>query len=124
MDQPPYDIPLPPRAVPGNEPMSNPNNVPPISTGSRKQFEQFEQMYGKWEWQFEEWKRKNMDNPDQEYVDKYINDMNLMKNRLLERRRTLQQKVEQEEKARENPLSAAYNAANASSSYAQRYDIE
>ena len=120
MDQPPYDIPLPPGAVPGNEPMPNPNNAPPISTGSRKQFEQFEQMYGKWEWQFEEWKRKNMDNPDQEYVDKYINDMNLMKNRLLERRRTLQQKVEQEEKARENPLSAAYNAANASSSYAQR----
>ena len=78
-------------------------------------------MFAKWEWQFEEWKRKNMDNPDQEYVDKYINDMNLMKNRLLERRRTLQQKVEQEEKARENPLSAAYNAATtASSSYAQR----
>ena len=77
-------------------------------------------MFAKWEWQFEEWKRKNMDNPDQEYVDKYINDMNLMKNRLLERRRTLQQKVEQEEKARENPLSTAYNAATASNKYAQR----
>merc|ERR1719362_278653 len=61
-----------------------------------------------------------MDNPDQEYVDKYINDMNLMKNRLMERRRTLQQKVEQEEKARENPLSAAYNAATTFSNYAQR----
>ena len=110
MDQPPYDIPLPPRAVPGNEPMPNPNNAPPISTGSRKQFEQFEQMYGKWEWQFEEWKRKNMYNPDQEYIDNYIHDMNLMKNRLLERRRTLQQKVEQEEKEereRANPLAAA-----------------
>ena len=83
-------------------------------------FFQFEQMFAKWEWQFEEWKRKNMDNPDQEYVDKYINDMNLMKNRLLERRRILQQKVEQEEKARENPLSAAYNAATTSSNYAQR----
>ena len=65
-------------------------------------------MFAKWEWQFEEWKRKNMDNPDQEYVDKYINDMNLMKNRLMERRRTLQQKVEQEEKARENPLPTSY----------------
>ena len=110
MDQPPYDIPLPSGAVPGNEPMPNPNNAPPISTGSRKQFEQFEQMYGKWEWQFEEWKRKNMYNPDQEYIDNYINDMDLMKNRLLERRRTLQQKVEQEEKEereRANPLAAA-----------------
>ena len=43
MDQPPYDIPLPPRAVPGNEPMPNPNNAPPISTGSTKQQEQVKQ---------------------------------------------------------------------------------
>merc|ERR1712037_170464 len=88
--------PLPPGPAPRNEPMPNfdnsasqpakPNNAPPISTGSTKQQEQFEQMFAKWEWQFEEWKRKNMDNPDQEYVDKYINDMNLMKNRLMERR--------------------------------------
>ena len=49
-----------------------------------------------------------MNNPDQDHVEKYINNMNLMKNRLLERRRTLQQKVEQEEKARENPLSTSY----------------
>ena len=45
-----------------------------------------------------------MNNPDQEYVDEYINDMKLIKNQLLERRRTLQQKVEQEEKARENKV--------------------
>ena len=49
-----------------------------------------------------------MNNPDQDHVEKYINNMNLMKNRLLERRRTLQKKVEQEEKARENPLSTSY----------------
>ena len=62
------------------------------------------------QWQFEEWKRKNMYNPDQEYIDNYNYDMNLMKNRLLERRRILQQKVEQEEKEereRANPLAAA-----------------
>ena len=53
MDQPPFDIPLPPGAVTGNELMLNPNNAPPISTGSTKQFEQFEQMYSKWEWQFQ-----------------------------------------------------------------------
>ena len=52
-----------------------------------------------------------MNNPDQDYVEKYINDMNMIKNRLLERRRTLQLKVEQEEKARKNPLHASYNAA-------------
>ena len=117
MDQPPYDIPLPPRPVPPNEPLpyfdnsasqpARPNNAPPISTGLTKQFEQFEQMYSKWEWQFEEWKRKNMYNPDQEYLGNYINEMNLTKNRLLERRRTLQEKIEQEEKARENPLCTA-----------------
>ena len=51
-----------------------------------------------------------MNNPDQDHVEKYINDMNMMKNRFLERRRTLQQKVEQEEKEereRANPLAAA-----------------
>ena len=88
MDQ----IPLPPAPEPGNVPMT--------------EFEQFELMYFKWERQFEEWKRKNMHNPDHEYVDNYIYDMNLMKNRLLERRRFLQQKVDQE-KARKNPLSTA-----------------
>ena len=58
--------------------------------------------------QFEEYKQKNMNDPDQDHVEKYINDMNLMKNRVLERRRTLQQKVEQEEKTRGNPLPTSY----------------
>ena len=49
-----------------------------------------------------------MNNPDKDHDEKYISDMNLKKNRLLERRRTLQQKVEQEEKARENPLPTSY----------------
>ena len=49
-----------------------------------------------------------MNNPDQDHDEKYISDMNLKKNRLLEQRRTLQQKVEQEEKARENPLPTSY----------------
>ena len=66
-------------------------------------------MFSKWEWKFEEWKQNNMDNPDQEHVEKYIYDMNLMKKRLLERRRTLQLKVDQEEKATENPSSTSYH---------------
>ena len=49
-----------------------------------------------------------MNNPDQDHVEKYINDMNMMKNRFLERRRTLQQKVEQEEKAWENSIHTSY----------------
>ena len=49
-----------------------------------------------------------MNNLDKDHDERYISDMNLKKNRLLEQRRTLQQKVEQEEKARENPLPTSY----------------
>ena len=59
--------------------------------------EQFEQMFSKWEFQFEDWKKNNVNNPDQEYVKQYVTDMNNMKKRLLERRKTLKEKVEQEQ---------------------------
>jgi hypothetical protein len=49
-----------------------------------------------------------MNNPDQDHDEKYISDMNLEKNQLLERRRTLQKKIEQEEKARENSIPTSY----------------
>ena len=71
-------------------------------------------MFSKWEYQFEEWKRNNMDNPDRQYVDKYIHDMNTMKNRLLERRKTLQEKVEMENAAIQQ------NAQPSSSNYGQK----
>jgi hypothetical protein len=58
-------------------------------------FFQFDQKLSEWERLFEEWKQKSMNNPDKDHDEKYISDMNLKKNRLLERRRTLQQKVEQ-----------------------------
>ena len=74
-----------------------PNSNAPVSTDLTKQQEQFEQMFSKWEFQFEDWKKNNVNNPDQNYVKQYITDMNNMKKRLLERRKTLKEKVEQEQ---------------------------
>ena len=51
-----------------------------------------------------------------QYVDKYINDMNMMKNRLLERRKTLKEKVDMENAANQKD---AYNAPS-SSNYGQK----
>ena len=53
-----------------------------------------------------------MDNPDREYVDKYINDMNMMKNRLLERRKTLKEKVEKENEANQQDAYLAPSSSN------------
>ena len=75
------------------------SNNYPVSTDLTKQHQQFEEMFSKWEWQFEVWKRNNANNPDKVYVNQYIDDMNKMKQRLLERRRTLNEKVEQEQSA-------------------------
>ncbi len=53
-------------------------------------------MFSNWEAQFETWKKANANNPDQEYVNNYVSNMNAMKERLLERRKNLQAKVEEQ----------------------------
>ena len=68
----------------------------PTKAQLSKQQEQFEQMFSNWEKQFEDWKFHNRNNPDQGYVRDYIGKMNAMRERLLERRRNLQPKVEQQ----------------------------
>ena len=80
------------------------NNYP-VSTDLTKQQQQFEEMFSKWEWQFEVWKKNNVNNPDQEYVNTYMNDMNNMKRRLLDRRRILNEKVEKEQSAYQSSYS-------------------
>ena len=59
-----------------------------------KQLEQFEPMFSNWEKQFEEWKQQNRNNPDQAYVRDYIGQMNAMRERLVDRRKTLQTKID------------------------------
>ena len=66
----------------------------PTKAQLTKQLEQFEPMFSNWENQFEEWKKQNGNNPDQAYVRDYIGQMNAMRERLVDRRKTLQTKID------------------------------
>ena len=61
-------------------------------------------------------KLKLFSSPYRQYVDKYIDDMNTMKRRLLERRKTLKEKVDMENAANQKD---DYNAPS-SSNYVQK----
>jgi len=64
----------------------------------RSQESQFDEMFAKWEEleeNFERWKVDNRDNPDEQYKEKHIREMNVLRQRMMERRAAIKKKREQ-----------------------------
>ena len=59
------------------------------------QEKQFDSMFEKWEANFEQWKSDNENNPDWDYVQSHIEDMNKLREKMLNRREALSRKREQ-----------------------------
>merc|ERR1712218_41876 len=60
-----------------------------------EQEKQFDSMFEKWEANFEQWKSDNETNPDWDYVQSHIDDMNKLREKMLNRREALNRKREQ-----------------------------
>jgi len=60
-----------------------------------EQEKQFDSMFEKWEANFEQWKSDNETNPDWDYVQSHIDDMNKLREKMLKRREALNRKREQ-----------------------------
>jgi hypothetical protein len=60
-----------------------------------EQENQFDSMFEKWEANFEQWKIDNDSNPDWDYVQNHIDDMNRLREKMLQRRESLNQKRQQ-----------------------------
>ena len=60
-----------------------------------EQEKQFDSMFEKWEANFEQWKSDNENNPDWDYVQSHIEDMNKLREKMLNRREALSRKREQ-----------------------------
>ena len=77
---------------------NNPSEVPAASPSKEqmlKDLEKFEQMFSNMENQFENWKQRNQNNPDQDYVNGYIAQMTKIKDGLIDRRTNMLAKIEQ-----------------------------
>ena len=60
-----------------------------------EQEKQFDSMFEKWEENFDQWKSDNENNPDWDYVQSHIEDMNKLREKMLNRREALSRKREQ-----------------------------
>ena len=60
-----------------------------------EQEQQFDSMFEKWEENFEQWKCDNENNTDWDYVQNHIDDMNKLKEKMLNRRKILIRRREQ-----------------------------
>ena len=89
----------------GNQPSQQQNQQPSNNTSEvaaspskeqmLKDLEKFEQMFSNMENQFENWKQRNQNNPDQDYVNGYIAQMTKIKDGLIDRRTNMLAKIEQ-----------------------------
>ncbi len=57
-----------------------------------EQEQQFDKMFERWEENFEQWRSDNEGNPDRDYVENHIREMNKLREKMLQRRETLNRK--------------------------------